>query len=133
MSFHRVCTGLFPAVLIALALPVFAQDRPAPSPNRELQTAKIVSVQPHEEGRAFDWIGRGAIPIYDRYPFYDLSLDLNGKSYTVRYESQTGYYPAAWKEGSTIQVRTGRGRLYLSRYDGEEVPASIIRTSSRQR
>jgi hypothetical protein len=115
------------AILVALPLWVLAQSRPGEG--SELQAGKILSVQAHEEGRPFDWIGRSAIPIYDHYPFYDLTVALNWKTYVVRYESQTGYFPAAWKPGSVLQVRLGRGRLYLVRYDGEEVPASIIRTS----
>jgi hypothetical protein len=123
----RRCLTFFIAILLIAPLWIEAQDKSAPPATGELQTAKIVSVHSHEEGRAFDWVARGAIPIYDRYPFYDLGLELNGVHYTVRYETQTGYYPAAWKPGSSIQVRAGRGRLYLLRYDGEAVPADIVR------
>ena len=96
------------------------------------QTGKILAVEPHEEGRAFDWVRGGLtlIPLYDHYPFYDITIQSGGKNYVVRYETQTGYYPTAWKPGSTIQVRLGRGRLYLLRYDGEEVAASILRRES---
>jgi hypothetical protein len=125
------------AALMVLGLLVPAQEsqRSTGSPSDaagERQTGKILAVEPHEEGRAFDWIrgGLALIPLYDHYPFYDITIQSGGKDYVVRYETQTGYYPAAWKPGSTIQVRRGRGRLYLFRYDGEEVAASIVRTSS---
>ena len=120
------------AILFALSLSISAQEAPASAGSGELQTAKIVSVLAHEEGRAFDWLtaGLALVPVYDGYAFYDLTIELNRSRYIVRYESQTGYYPAAWKPGSTVQVRVGRGRLYLLRYDGEQVPASIVRRES---
>jgi hypothetical protein len=114
------------SILLSVPLWISAQDSPPPATS-PLQNAQLVSVEGHTEGRPFDWVARGAIPIYDRYPFHDLTLELNGMRYTVRYESQTGYYPAAWKPGNTIPVRVGHGRLYLLRYDGDEVPASLIR------
>jgi hypothetical protein len=122
----------FFTILLAAPLWIAGQDKPAPA-GSELQNAKIISVQAHEEGRAFDWVARGAIPIYDRYPFYDLSLDMSGAHYTVRYEAQTGYFPAAWKPGNGIQVRVAHGRLFLLRYDGEEVAANIIRREPERR
>jgi hypothetical protein len=128
----RRCLIFFFTFLLTTPLWIAAQDKPAPA-GSELQNAKIVSVHAHEEGRAFDWVARGAIPIYDRYPFYDLNLDLSGAHYTVRYETQTGYYPAAWQAGSSIQVRVAHGRLYLLRYDGEEVAANIIRREFEKR
>lgn len=114
------------ATLLAAPLLIAAQEQQASPVGGELQTAKIISVQAHAEGRAFDWVARGAIAIYDRYPFYDLVVDLAGMTYTVRYESQTGYYPAAWKAGNSVQVRVARGKLYLLRYDDVEVPAAIV-------
>jgi hypothetical protein len=125
-------SALMLLVLAAIAgagLPAVSQQGPAPR-SSELQPGKILAVQPHEEGRAFDWVTRSAIPIYDHYPFYDLTIRSGDKIYIVRYESQTSYYPSAWKPGSTIQVRPEHGRLYLLRYDGVEVPAGILRTSS---
>ena len=122
-------TVLLLAVVAATTLSVSSQPGPAPR-GGELQNGTILAVQPHEEGRAFDWVTRSAIPIYDHYPFFDLTIRSGDKTYVVRYESQTGYYPAAWKPGNTIQLRSGHGRLYLLRYDGEEVPAGILRTYS---
>jgi hypothetical protein len=121
-------------ILLALTLPVFAQKDLGDSHATisRLQTGNILSVEKHGEGRAFDWVrgGLALIPVYDHYGFYDLTIQLSGKNYVVRYESQTGYYPAAWKPGNPIQVRQGHGRLYLLRYDGEEVPASIVHQST---
>ena len=124
-------------ILMALSLPALAQVSPGgPASNSPthaaLQTGKILSVEKHGEGRAFDWVrgGLASIPVYDHYPFYDIAIQLGSRNYVVRYESQTDYYPAAWKAGSPIQVRLGHGRLYLLRYDGVEVPASIVQESS---
>jgi hypothetical protein len=124
-------------ILLALALPAFAQKDPGDRASglatiSGLQTGNILSVEKHGEGRAFDWVrgGLALIPVYDHYAFYNITIQLSGKNYGVRYETPTGYYPAAWKPGNPIQVRQGHGRLYLLRYDGEEVPASIVHQSS---
>ena len=124
-------------ILLALTLPVFAQAGLGDSASghetiSRLQTGNILSVEKHGEGRAFDWVrgGLALIPVYDHYAFYHITIQLSGKHYVVRYETQTGYYPAAWQPGTPIQVRQGHGRLYLLRYDGEEVPASIVHESS---
>lgn len=125
-------------VLLAVSLPAFAQEtsRGNASPGSPavpaLQTGNILSVEKHGEGRAFDWVrgGLASIPVYDHYPFYDITIQLSGKNYVVRYETQTDYYPAAWKPGSPIKVRLGHGRLYLLRYDGVEVPTGIVHESA---
>jgi hypothetical protein len=123
-------------IVLVLSLPTSAHERRGDgSPNpatTTLQTGNIVSVEKHGEGRAFDWVrgGLALIPVYDHYPFYAITVQVGGKNYVVRYETQTDYYPAAWEPGSPIQVRLGHGRLYLLRYDGVEVPASIVHESS---
>jgi hypothetical protein len=99
------------------------------------QTAVIVSVQKHSEGRVFDWVraGLNPIPLYDNYPFYDVTIEVEKKTFVVRYEAQTDYFPSAWKPGNTIKVRVAKGRMYLLRYDGGEVPVSILTRSSSHR
>ena len=101
-------------ILLALTLPAFAQgglgdSASGPATLSRLQTGNILSVEKHGEGRAFDWVtgGLALIPVYDHYAFYNITLRLSGKNYVVRYETQTGYYPAAWKPGNPIQVRRG--------------------------
>jgi hypothetical protein len=132
-------TGII-LILLALTLPAFAQEGPGegasgPATISRLQTGNILSVEQHGEGRPFDWVrgGLALIPVYDHYAFYDITIQLSGRNYVARYETQTGYYPAAWKPGNPIHVRQGHGRLYLLRYDGEEVPASIVHESSVRR
>jgi hypothetical protein len=124
-------------ILLALTLPALAPEglgdsASGPATISRLQTGNILSVEQHGEGRAFDWIrgGLALIPVYDHYAFYDITIQWSGNLYVVRYEAQTGYYPAAWKPGNPIQVRPGHGRLYLLRCDGVEVPASIVPESS---
>jgi hypothetical protein len=127
-------------ILLALTLPAFARAGPGDSASGAatisgFQTGNILSVEKHGEGRAFDWVrgGLALIPVYDHYAFYNIAIQLGGKSYVVRYETPTGYYPAAWKPGNPVQVRQGHGRLYLLRYDGEEVPASIVHEAAVRR
>jgi hypothetical protein len=99
----------------------------------DLKTAKVVAVKAYDRGRIAFWEGR--VPIYDGYPFYDITLALapdqkedqkkDQKKYVVRYESMTGYYPSSWKVGHDIRVRLeGKGKIVL--FNGEEeVLASI--------
>lgn len=111
---------------IALALCVFAASN---LPAGQLQaekpplTGSIKAIKEYPQGRIAFWEGR--VPIYDGYPFYDITLTVAAKSYLVRYESLTGYYPSVWKTGSTIKVRVQHHQPIL--YNGsEEVPAQIV-------
>jgi len=88
----------------------------------DVKTAKVVAVKAYDRGRIAFWEGR--VPIYDGYPFYDITLALDQKKYVVRYESMTGYYPSKWKAGREIQVRLGKGRIFL--FNGEEEVAATI-------
>jgi len=102
-------------VIVATALLASAGDG--------LQKAKVVSVQKHAQGRIVFWEGR--VPVFDGYPVYDITLDWKGKNYVVRYESLSGYFPAAWENGKDIQVKRERGRFIL--YKGDEaVPAREV-------
>jgi hypothetical protein len=93
----------------------------------ETQTAKVLAVKAYDRGRIAYWEGR--VPIYDDYPFYDLTLALGEKKYVVRYESLTGYFPSRWKAGSEVKVRTrDKGRLYLTN-GAEEVALEVVRSS----
>jgi hypothetical protein len=93
----------------------------------DVKTAKVVSVKAYDRGRIAFWEGR--VPIYDGYPFYDITLALvqknDQKKYVVRYESMTGYYPSMWKAGREIQVRLGsKGKMFL--LNGEEEVLALI-------
>jgi hypothetical protein len=89
-------------------------------------TAKVVSIKKHAQGRVVHWEGR--VPIFDGNPVYDITLRWNNKTYLVRYESLTGYYPRAWDVGREIPVKHERGQFIL--YRGEEaVPAREIASS----
>jgi hypothetical protein len=89
----------------------------------DVKTAKVVAVKAYDRGRIAFWEGR--VPIYDGYPFYDITLTLDQKKYVVRYESMTGYFPATWKAGREIQVRLGgKGKMFLLNGE-EEVLATI--------
>src|SRR5258708_12328456 len=61
-----------------------------------LQTATIVAVQKHSEGRPFDWVkaGLNPIPIYDNYPFYDITIRPDNKTFVLRYQAHTHYFPS---------------------------------------
>jgi hypothetical protein len=89
-----------------------------------LETAKVLAVKEHDHGRIAFW--EGHVPVYDNYPFYDITLQIGQKKYVTRYETTTGYYPSSWKADSEIQVRlVGRGRMSLVN-GTEEVPVDIV-------
>jgi hypothetical protein len=72
------------------------------------------------------------VPIYDGYPFYDITLLIAHKKYVVRYESLTGYYPASWNVGSEINVQVqGKGRMYLLN-GTEKVPTVIFNARAQE-
>ena len=90
----------------------------------DMKSAEILAVKAHDNGRIAFWEGK--TPIYDGYPFYDITLSVGQKKYVVRYESLTGYYPSRWKVGAEIQTRVqGRGRIYLLN-GTEEVLTEIL-------
>jgi hypothetical protein len=92
-------------------------------PGQEPQTAKVVSIKKHAQGRIVSWSNHA--PIFDGYPFYDLTLEWKGKKYVVRYESMTGYYPKAWEAGKEIPARQERGQFTL--FQGvEAIPAREV-------
>src|SRR6266478_590286 len=102
------------SVVLAASL-LFAAD--------DVKAAKVLAVKAYDRGRIAFWEGR--VPVYDGYPFYDITLALGQKKYVVRYESMTGYYPSSWKAGREIQVRLdGRGNMY--RLNGEEEVLALI-------
>ena len=92
-------------ILLAVAIGTAASE--------VMTTAKIVAVKKHAEGRIISWMGNA--PIFDGYPFYDITLEWKEKKYTVRYESQTGYYPQEWNLGKAVQVQRERGAFRIFR------------------
>ena len=113
-------------ILLLLALAVFAQDNKAEKKDA-LQTGTVQAVVKHAEGRMFDIVWP-LTPIYDDYPYFDITVGTPDHTYVVRYESMGGYYPRAWETGKEVQFRREKGRLLLLRYDGELVPARIMGT-----
>jgi len=102
-------------LVLAAAVTALASENP--------QTAKIISIKKHAQGRIVSWAGHA--PIFDNYPFYDMTLEWTGKKYVVRYESMTGYYPKAWEAGNQVQVKRERGQFILYNRD-EAVPARVV-------
>jgi hypothetical protein len=89
----------------------------------DVKTAKVLAVKAYDRGRIAFWEGR--VPIYDGYPFYDITLALDQKKYVVRYESMTGYFPSRWKAGNEIQVRFGdKKQMFL--FNGDEEVLALI-------
>jgi hypothetical protein len=115
------------AIVMILSLAALAQSGTDSSAQRSdaLQIGTVQSVLEHPEGRIFDWASW--VPIYDGYPYYDMTIKTPDRTYVVRYESMTGYYPTAWQAGKEIKLRRDHGQLLLLRYDGELVPTRILR------
>jgi hypothetical protein len=119
-----VLLGLGVVVLLPYAI---AQGSPA-GVNAPVEKAKILDIKEYAQGRLWDWAGR--VPVYDGYPFYDLTLDVGGKRYIARYESMTGYFPSTWKQGGDIDVKLANSRLYLLR-DSEEIAAEDVSSTAQ--
>ena len=81
--------------------------------SEETSAGKIVAIKKHPDGRIVSWHGR--VPVFDGYPFYDITLQWKQKKYTVRFESRTGYYPEEWSKGKVVQVHRERGAFEYSR------------------
>jgi hypothetical protein len=116
------------AAAVAILLSVFSFSQEAGSAAQEkdaLQAGTVESVFAHPEGRVFDIVS-WVIPVYDSYPFYDITIRTPERNYVVRYESMGGYYPSGWRTGKQIKFRREKGQLQLLRYDGEFVPARIL-------
>jgi len=109
------CRVIVFALVISVAATVSAGQAP--------QTAKVVSIKKHAQGRIVSWANHA--PLFDGYPFYDITLEWNGNRYVVRYESMTGYYPKAWDAGNEIQVKHERGQFILNNRD-EAVPTRVV-------
>lgn len=119
-------SALIPALLLITALTFAAED----VKTADLKTAQVVAVKDYDRGRIVRWEGR--VPIFDDYPFYDITLSLDNKKYIVRYESVTGYYPSRWKAGNQIKVRLeGKGKMYLLN-GTEEVAVGIFNNKAQQ-
>jgi hypothetical protein len=106
----------YSAILLALVIGAFAASA-------EDLTAKVVAIKKYDNGRVNFW--EGYTPVYDGRPVYDITIQFGEKPYIVRYESGSGYYPAAWAVGSDIRVTKQRGRFLLMNRD-EAVPARIV-------
>jgi len=114
------------SVAILLSMVAFSQDAGTAAKKEEaLQSGTVASVQEHPEGRVFDIVWP-LTPIYDDYPYYDITIQTPERTYVVRYESMGGYYPSGWQTGKQIKFRQEKGQLLLLRYDGEFVPARIL-------
>ena len=129
--------ALLSAVLLSVTFVAVVQAEQNTDPDRavqageNLQTAKVVDVQAHPEGRPFDYVNEGTlVPIYDNYPYYDITLQVGDKKYVVRYDNMGGYFPTAWKAGNEVKVRVDHGKMYILRYDGVLVDAPILQTST---
>jgi len=91
----------------------------------DLKTGTVESVVKHADGRVIDMIWP-LTPIYDNYPYYDITIKAPDHTYMVRYESMGGYYPSGWNPGKEVKFLKGKGTLELLRYDGELVSARIL-------
>ena len=100
-----------------------AQNLSAPERKDALEVGTVAHVEAYSEGRIFDWMSW--VPVYDNYPYYDITIRAVDREYVVRYEAPTGYYPAAWEPGNQIKFQRKKGVLLLLRYDGELVPARM--------
>src|SRR5262245_17914011 len=89
----------------------------------EIIKAKVIDIKKYERGRISYW--ESHTPIYDENPVYDITIAVGTKTYIVRYNSLTGFYPRAWKVGNEINVKQERGAFVLLNGE-EEVTARTV-------
>src|SRR5215471_13672430 len=108
----KIIRSLFP-IMLGLLLAGFAMPEEAPP----WQTGTLIAIDAHPEGRFVRWGNKGGlIPLYDGYPYYDLTIQLGAANYVVRYEQISSYFPSAWKVGSPITARLSDGQMEVVEY-----------------
>ena len=99
------------AVLVVASLAYAAED---------VKTAKVAAVKAYEQGRIAFWEGR--VPIYDGYPFYDITLAVDSEEVRSALRERDRIFPVQL-EGGARNPRPAQGQ-------GENVPVQWRRGSS---
>jgi hypothetical protein len=97
------------------------------------QEGTIQAIDEHANGRIVYWENQGTVPIYDGYPYYDITIRTGTTDYVVRYEALGDYFPAAWAVRNPIRVRFEGPRMYLLEYGDSNVVVRILRQSKARR
>jgi hypothetical protein len=117
------CLGLVPPT------PAQVSDPPA---DTHYQAARLVDVQKRvqRDPRMWEW----DIPVvFTEVETFRMQLEVDGKTYIADYTPnvQPGYFPAGWRSGSEIDVRTEGRKLFLKLPGNGELAANIIKREGK--
>jgi hypothetical protein len=131
-SFRRVLLAVVVGICFAgLVQRTPAQVSDAPADAR-YQAARLVDVQKRvqRDPRMWEW----DIPVvFTEVETFRMQLKVDGKTYMADYTPnvQPGYFPAAWRSGSEIDVRTEGRKLFLKLPGSGELAANIVKRESK--
>jgi hypothetical protein len=132
---HRIYASVrlrFISAVFGLLLSLTAYAT-ASTPEINWQQGTLQAIDEHANGRIVYWENKGKVPIYDGYPFYDLTIRRSNTDYVVRYEGLGDYFPTAWQVGSPIKIKIKGSRMYLLEYDDSQASVRILRQSKARR
>jgi hypothetical protein len=112
-------SGLLTSLLILVAS---ASAQPKTKP---YQTGTILSVQ-RQEANGPSYRNDTEAPLRSNAFTYDVSVQMADTVLVGRYQSTTDYLPSNWTEGTSVEVRIDRHRMYLKGPSAEDFELSIV-------
>jgi hypothetical protein len=88
------------------------------------QTGTILSVQ-RKEANGVSYRKPTDAPMRSSAYTYDVSVRVADSVLVGRYQSETSYLPSTWTEGSPVEVRVNKHRMYL-KGPAEDLELSIV-------
>jgi hypothetical protein len=132
MRKYRAPLLLVVLILIVLSmLPVAAQISLAPA-DAHYNSATLVDLEKRVQRDPRMWVFDTPVT-WTEVETFRMWLKVDGKTYVVDYtpDVQPGYFPAAWKPGARIEVRSEGRKMFLKLPGYDELPANIIKRESK--
>lgn len=106
--------------LLLLVAAASAQPR-----TKTYQPGTILSVQ-KREANGVSYRKPTDAPMRSSAFTYDVSVRVEDAVLVGRYQSVTNYLPSTWTEGSPVEVRINKNRMYLKGPSDEDFELSIV-------
>jgi hypothetical protein len=107
------------------SLLIFVPSASAQPKTKTYQTGTILSVQRQEaNGPSYRKDTDG--PLQRNAFTYDVSVQMADTVLVGRYQSSIDYLPSTWTEGTSVEVRIDRHRMYLKGPSAEDFELSIV-------
>lgn len=111
------------ALTVAACQSVLAKDA---SPKQYVE-ASVTRVEKHESHDVFMGSNPTDAPLADPETYaYDVSLQSACGTYVARYENWYDYLPSQFSAGQKIQIRVGKGVIYVTTPTQKEIELQII-------